>query len=67
MLYHSSPEPVSLSETLSTDLQWFCIHAVYDYQFTNSDNCVFNKIVFISWCALLCCSTSCNFARQLVC
>lgn len=26
-----------------------CRFAVYDHQFTNSDNCVFNKLVFISW------------------
>ena len=25
--------------------------AVFDYQFTNSDGFILNKIVFISWCA----------------
>jgi hypothetical protein len=25
--------------------------AVYDYQLTNSEGCVFNKLVFYSWCA----------------
>ena len=25
--------------------------AVFDYQYTNADGIVFNKIIFISWCA----------------
>jgi hypothetical protein len=24
---------------------------VYDYQFTNSEGCVFNKLVFLNWYA----------------
>jgi len=27
---------------------------VYDYQFTNSEGCVFNKLVFLNWCARAC-------------
>lgn len=27
----------------------FCSVAVYDYQFTNSEGCLFNKLVFFSW------------------
>ena len=23
---------------------------MYDYQFTNSEGCVFNKLVFLNWC-----------------
>lgn len=23
--------------------------AVYDYQFINSDGCVFNKLIFVNW------------------
>lgn len=23
--------------------------AVYDYQFTNSEGCIFNKLVFLNW------------------
>ena len=26
-----------------------CLSAVYDYQFVNSDGCVFNKLVFLNW------------------
>ena len=25
------------------------LSAVYDYQFVNSDGCVFNKLVFLNW------------------
>lgn len=32
------------------DASWSC-RAVYDYQFTNSEGCVFNKLVFLNWCA----------------
>jgi len=24
-------------------------HAVYDYQFVNSDGCIFNKLIFLNW------------------
>ena len=24
---------------------------VYDYQFTNSEGCIFKKLVFLNWCA----------------
>ena len=33
------------------DASWSC-RAVYDYQFTNSEGCVFNKLVFLNWCAV---------------
>ncbi|KAK9837037.1 hypothetical protein WJX84_011626 [Apatococcus fuscideae] len=26
-----------------------CRYGVYDFQYTNSDNCIFNKLVFLSW------------------
>lgn len=28
------------------------LSTVFDHQFTNSDGCVFNKLVFINWCVL---------------
>lgn len=37
------------SQTLHVTLLKCSCAAVYDHQFTNSDNCVFNKLVFISW------------------
>ncbi|KAK9804944.1 hypothetical protein WJX73_001605 [Symbiochloris irregularis] len=39
----------SYQELLDALPETDCRFAVYDYQFTNSDNCVFNKLVFISW------------------
>ena len=32
---------------------------VYDYQLTNSEGCVFNKLVFYSWCAYSSCPADC--------
>lgn len=35
-----------------TDAKLILFAAVYDFQYTNSDNCIFNKLVFLSWYAL---------------
>lgn len=38
-----------LSELLDSLPSNDCRYGVYDYQFVNSDGCVFNKLIFVNW------------------
>ena len=46
----SVSSPLQQSVAARAMQAWSC-RAVYDYQFTNSEGCVFNKLVFLNWYA----------------
>lgn len=46
-LHSSKPE---FGAAVVQNLKLVCVcHAVYDYQFVNSDGCIFNKLIFLNW------------------
>ena len=48
-LLSSVSRAVILSDLWLLCVTGLFVSAVYDYQFVNSDGCVFNKLVFLNW------------------